>query len=559
VKKVLIVDDNTENLYYLNVLVKAHNFVPVEAHNGKEALDILGKDTISLIISDILMPVMDGFNFCKLCKADEKFKSIPFIFYTATYTDASDKKFALQLGADRFLIKPSEPEVLLNAINEVLTNLQQGNEKLKVPVEESELINDDKTYYKGYSETLIKKLEKKMLELEQTNKELTIAKDKAEEMNRLKTSFLENMNHEIRTPMVGILGVASVLKDESDDLWVQKMAGIILKSASRLMDTLTQILDLSSLESEDIKINYTSFNLVKTISESVNIYLNFAFQKSLFLTTNIDVQDIQITSDEHLIKQAVSNLLNNAVKFTDTGGVNVSLTASAIEGKEFAIIKIQDTGIGIEKEEQDKIWNEFKQVSEGWGRSYEGIGLGLTLTKRIIEKIDGSISLESEKDKGTTVTIQIPLNKNLKIEPKTQPGKKNQVTKPEKKPLILLVDDDHINLVVISDFLKNNFMVDTAIKGIEAIEAAKSKKYSLILMDINLGGGISGLSAAQMIKQMPGYDSTPIIAMTAYAMSGDEKRFIEKGCTHYIAKPFDKTELLEFLKTIELSEKEFSI
>lgn len=553
-KTVLIVDDNSENLYYLNVIAKSYNLKSVESRNGAEALDILAKEKIDLIISDILMPVMDGFNLCKKCKEKAETKNIPFVFYTATYTDESDKRFALQLGADKFLIKPSDPEVIIEAISELLSETEKKEAPAETVIVESEVMFDDKEYYKDYSEALIRKLEKKMLDLELMNKELVLAKEKAEEMNRLKTSFLANMSHEIRTPMVGILGVAGVLKNESEDLWVQKMAGIILKSASRLMETLNQILDLSSLEAENLKVNHTSFNLVDTLNDVVDLFVEMASEKDLYLKSEITTPELHIVSDERMVRQALNNIINNAVKFTETGGVLITLNSEINDGNDFAVINVIDTGIGISEKDQQTIWDDFRQVSEGWGRNYEGTGLGLSITKKIVKKINGFISLESKEGVGSVVTFKIPIAAHENFVPQKVSDSTPQRTfvmggAPRSKK-ILLVDDDKINLTVINDFLKNHYMVDCALRGIEAVALAKKSKYDLILMDINLGVGMTGIEAAREIRKMDEYERTPIVAMTAYAMIGDKERFIESGCSHYFSKPFDKFELLDFLSNV---------
>jgi signal transduction histidine kinase len=552
-KKALLVDDNSDNLYYLKVLTQTHNLESVEARNGQEALDILRNEKIDLIISDILMPVMDGFNLCKKCKEDVNLKKIPFIFYTATYTDESDKKFALQLGADKFLIKPSEPEVLIEAIDEILDDYENIETKIETALPVNDIQIDEKEYYKDYSETLIRKLEKKMLDLELMNKELTAAKDKAEEMNRLKTSFLANMSHEIRTPMVGILGIADVLKNESEDFWVQKMAGIILRSASRLMETLSQILDLSSLEAENLKITTNKFDLVNTLREIIELFLETAVEKDLYIRTEMSVNALNIVSDERMIRQALSNLVNNAVKFTEAGGITISLSTEKRANGEAAVIKIADTGIGISDKNQKSIWEEFRQVSEGWGRNFEGTGLGLSITKKIVDKINGKIVLNSAEGVGSVITLEIPIitDDSVPVEkPADQVAVKKEIPLPAKRKKVLLVDDDQINLAVINDFLKNHYIVDCVSKGKDAVEMAKNNSYDLILMDINLGSGMNGLEAASEIKKFEGYEKIPVIAMTAYALIGDKERFIEEGCTHYISKPFEKTELLDFLSGV---------
>ncbi|MGQ9642613.1 MAG: response regulator, partial [Ignavibacterium sp.] len=222
---------------------------------------------------------------------------------------------------------------------------------------------------------------------------------------------------------------------------------------------------------------------------------------------------------------------------------------------ENVFIKIKDTGIGIPPESISKIFEEFRQVSEGLDRKFDGTGLGLTLTKKFVEVLGGKIQVESEVDKGSIFTISFPITETEKLQ--LNSGNQSNFDISNKaninfkvKPNILLVENDDASIEVTQLFLKDVCELDVVANGEQAVESAKAKNYDVILMDINLGRGLSGLDVTQKIRSQSGYENVPIVAVTAFAMIGDKEEFIKAGCTHYLSKPFKKNELLELIGEI---------
>ncbi len=366
------------------------------------------------------------------------------------------------------------------------------------------------------------------------------AEERAREMSKLKSSFLGNMSHELRTPMVGILGFAEILKEKIPDPELKQMADLINLSGKRLMKTLNLILDLTRIEAGKINVNITRVDIVAVSHEvcrnfdrqaSVkNINLKFTAPESLFIST-----------DEDLFWQIMNNLISNAVNYTEKGGIDVELSEETNENVKQAVIKVSDTGIGIPEESLMVIFEEFRQVSEGFARKFEGTGLGLTITKRFIEKLGGTISVNSIHGEGTTFTVKFPCGEDVKSQNTgtTDSEQETDGNQHTVKSEILCVDDDTITKDFIDVIFNKSHIVEFANNGPAALEMAGRKRYSLVLMDINLGKGMNGMEVTRELRKIKGYEKVPVVAMTAFAMSGDDEEFFSAGLDAYISKPFD--------------------
>ncbi len=379
--------------------------------------------------------------------------------------------------------------------------------------------------------------------------ELITAKEKAEEMSKVKSNFLSNMSHELRTPLHGIMGFAQLLK-ESLDGENGEMADIIYKSGKRLMETLNLILNFSKAEAEKIIINKKNISIKKIINEVYNLFEINAKDKGLNFEKIIKPDEIIAKTDEKLLLDILNNIVNNAIKFTERGFVRIEAFAKNND----LVIKVRDTGIGISKQGKDLIFEEFRQESEGLSRSFEGTGLGLTISKKYTKILGGEISLESELGKGSTFILTFPDSvcklKPEKVITRYEIESENEECNNPRIKKILIVENDVISVELIKAIVKDSAEIDFATDGVRAIEKVKESKYDLIFMDINLGEGLTGVEVTKKIRKLKDYKDIPIVAITAFAMDGDREEFINAGCTHYLSKPFKKSEFVKMYNEI---------
>ncbi|RJP64966.1 MAG: response regulator [Ignavibacteriales bacterium] len=404
-------------------------------------------------------------------------------------------------------------------------------------------------------------------ELKRTEEELIRARDKAEEMNKLKSNFLANMSHELRTPLVGIIGLSQVLNEELNDSDGKRYSKLILESGIRLRDTLNLILDLSKIESETLQLYPEEIEMTEYVSSLARVFEKTAEAKKIKLTIKSEDELLFANLDKVLLNSVINNLMNNAIKYTFEGFVNVDIK-KIIEDGQYIEISIRDSGIGIAEKNLSVIFEPFRQISEGWNRNFEGTGLGLTIVKEYLNKMSGSIIVESQIGVGSTFKVRFPLvrtkmsdNSRIEIVNETawnvNKSVKNVLEKSKtNKPLVLYVEDDNISQKVIETILEKKFTVESIDDCDQVIGLVKNKHFDLILMDINLKGKLNGLDLAKEIKKFDEYASTPIIAITAYAMVGDKEKMLDGGCTHYLSKPFSRNELIELLDEIIINHLE---
>ncbi|MBE0646257.1 MAG: response regulator [Bacteroidales bacterium] len=397
-----------------------------------------------------------------------------------------------------------------------------------------------------------------VIQKHQDQEELTIARLHAEESDRLKSSILANINHELRTPMTGILGFSEILCDLLEDKEVRQMAENIQISGRRLLATLNSMIELSQFEAKKALFKLKETKLNELILVTCEPHLASAKQKKLGLEIFMN-ESIFSYIDEKLFAQLLNHILENAVKFTHSGKVSLETGNRWDDGKLWSSITISDTGPGIPEEFHELIFEEFRQVSEGYNRSFEGSGLGLTLSKKIVELMNGKLTITSREGQGSTFTILLP-SSQLSIS-EVQPLLKEQEFLPEipefpepeshpDLPSILIVEDNRLNSELIIIYLRSKYNCIIARDGEMAVEMAKKNHYEAILMDINLGSGIDGMEATRQIRTIPGYKETPIIAVTGYTMDSDKEEILAAGCSHYLPKPIDRNELCQLITNL---------
>jgi signal transduction histidine kinase len=539
---ILIVDDQQANIDVLTGLLDAKGFTNYkETRDPRQVVSLFKEFKPDLLLLDLSMPYLTGFQVMEQLKdvipANIYF---PILVLTADITSASKQK-ALSSGASDFLTKPFD----LIEVDIRINNLLRAH-YLHHQLENQNQILDER-------------VKERTKELENTNIELKAAKEVAEEMNRLKSNFLANMSHELRTPLIGINGFADFLRQDVKDPELKEMAENIFKSGNRLSETLNLILDLSKLESGKMNFNPQKIDLVNETEDIINLFRESASKKGLELKSSFTLPSKVIYTDEHAFQSILNNLINNAIKFTGKGGVaaDISLKDNFVE------IKVSDSGIGIAKEYQDIIFDEFRQVSEGYSRSFEGSGLGLNITKKLVEELGGKISVDSIPDKGSTFIVKLPVTmagEKTENEKEIEKVSKAVITRQKQgKPLALLVDDDPFVYPVLKRYISEQVDMESSPNGGYGIKQCMNKQYDYVFMDINLGRGMDGKQTTQAIRKIKGYESIPIIALTAFAMVGDKEEFLAAGCSHYLSKPFGQEKIMNLLKEIFNSEADINV
>jgi signal transduction histidine kinase/ActR/RegA family two-component response regulator len=382
--------------------------------------------------------------------------------------------------------------------------------------------------------------------------DLLDAKVKAEAANRAKTSFLANMSQEIRTPMNGIVGMTELLSLTKMNKEQKEYLDIIKFSSTTLLAIVNDIMDLARIESGKFKLEKTNFNFEHLIKNSCKIMEADARRKNIEFRSHCDnLHSKEVLGDPLRVNQIIINIISNAIKFTEKGKVEITVSSELDYGKINYFISVKDTGIGIAPEMREKIFEAFTYKDPLGKMTYTGKGLGLAITKCILDSMGGTINIDSEIGKGTTVKCELPFECIEVAEDSENTSSESTVGKHEGKVSILVAEDNFVNQRLVKELLERKgyevTIVDNGLKIFDAME--KKKNFDVILMDVQMPV-MDGLEATSIIREIEKESGghLPIIGITAYSMKADRERCIESGMDDYLAKPFTKD---EFYKKIE--------
>ncbi|MDR2598970.1 MAG: response regulator [Oscillospiraceae bacterium] len=497
---VLVVDDDTANLMQL-IHILQPDYTVFTAKNGKTALEIAAKSSPDLILLDIIMPEMNGFEVLTELKKSNKTAEIPIIFITGMDDNANESE-GLSLGAVDYIRKPFFDMVV----------------KLRV---------------------------RHQLEIINLKRNLRRTAEVAENANRTKSSFLASMSHEIRTPMNAIIGMLELLTHESLNSRQKNYVDDISHAATSLLAIINDILDMSKIESGKMELSPIDFDFFAFLDNIHSMFTYISEEKGLKFIFETD-NDLPryLYGDDLRLRQVLINICGNAVKFTEKGHVRLKTKRS----DKNIVFEISDTGIGIKKDDIRKLFNAFEQSDLNKTRGLTGTGLGLAITKSFVGLKGGTVAVDSEYGKGSTFTITIPLvvGDRKKAEATIVP-KDRRLFSPRAK--VLVVDDNEFNLRVAVGLLNlSGIKAHTAASGAIAIEMAQMADYDIIFMD-HMMPGMDGVETTLAIRAIEGEFKQPvIIALTANAVHGVRDFFLKNEFNDFVPKPIDVRELTTVLE-----------
>ena len=524
---VLIADNEELNLIILDNILNPF-YTVYKAYNGFFTIKTASNKLPDLILLDVDLPDMLGFDVLKVLKAQESTRNIPVIFITNT-ENIEDEEKGLALEASDFIYKPLRSKIIRSRVRNQIQIINQFRE------------------------------------LAELHKDLEDAVKAAEKANKAKSAFLAKMSHEIRTPLNAVLGISEVQLHENylkND--IKEAFSMIYNSGDLLLGIINDILDMSKIETGKLELSVSRYDVYNLVNDTVNLnIIRYRDKPIKFILNAYENIPSFLIGDEVRIKQILNNVLSNAFKYTKEGEIEMSVKANEENDSVTLLICIRDTGQGMSKDQIEKLFDEYARFNQEANKMIEGVGLGMSITKSLINLMGGEIHVESQTGKGSVFIIRLPQKSNgapplgkeaaqrlcrLQVQ-NAQLKRKPRLGFQTHNERVLIVDDNETNIYVAQRMLSfYKLQIDTAVSGFESIEKVKKNKYDIVFMD-HMMPEMDGIEAVKEIRKLGReYEKLPIIALSANAVCGMKELFFESGFNGFISKPIIIKELEKILK-----------
>jgi signal transduction histidine kinase len=551
-RRILVVEDSRTQAERLRIVLAREGYEVRVAPTGRQGLVEAESQWPDLVISDVTMPEMDGFEFCRAVKSSDATRRVPIILLTAR-AEPADIIRGLECGADNFIPKPYDDEYLLERIRRILEQLEhrtRGRLEMEVTLSVGGRrisVTADRQQIMELLFSTVEEVSRNHDALARANQELQTARAEADRANGAKGEFLSRMSHELRTPLNAVIGFGQLL--EMATLGPKELDSVrrIIQAGRHLLDLINEVLDISRIDANELTLSMEPVRTGDVLEEAVDLVRPLAAERRLKVSGDVACH-LQVMADRRRLKQVLTNLLSNAVKYNRRGG---TITLSCREMRDRRCrIEVADTGFGIASENLHRLFVPFDRIGAEQDTAVEGTGLGLVLSRRLLEAMDGTLGVESVVGSGSTFWVELPPAEGplrTAVAAQTLTGRSTSPPGAAREAATLLyVEDNLSNLTLVERILvhRPEITLVTATRGRLGIDLARQHRPDMILLDLDLPD-ISGEDVLKQLHAETVTQAIPILVVTADASEAQSQRIQSLGASRYLTKPFDVRRFLQ--------------